>query len=228
MPVKYPSIATLSDDDCDSDYSLSPSSFLKTPSLFPVNISLDSVDNSQIPSQSSVLPYFSWRTLLPFSLIFNDDDSDSDVSSNSEESYPCTVSCLRYLYVDDSPRLFLDSMQTILNRIVHAFGHVKSSLEVGSHISYCEAPYYSSSMRMLSYIRDCSQYVGCAPNVCVCCDCVDFCGLPGFECLHCPVQAPVIADLSDFDFSDNETVILCDSSSEFEVCVALDSPFEYS
>ena len=227
LPVTYPLFDDYSDDDCDLDDPFFSSFFLKSPSFSPAKVVFVSVKSSLVASQSSVLSYSPWRTLFPFFLIFGDDDSDSDVSSISEESFPCAISCLRYLYLDDRPRLFLDSVQNVLNRIVHGFGHAKSSLEVGSHIDYCEAPHSSSSMRMLSYLRDCFMYVGCAPNICVCCDCVNFCGLPGFECLHCPVRAPVLADPTDLDVSDNDTVSPCDSSSEFEVYAALDSPFEY-
>ena len=226
-PVTYPLFADFTDDENDSDDTFTSSPFLRAPPVFPVVVGFDSTNSSHSTLWSSVLPYFPWRTLFPFFLFFKDDDSDSDVSSSSEESYPCAISCLRYLYLDDSSSLFLDSVQNVLDRILHAIGHVKSSLEIGSHINYCKAAHSSSSMRMLSYLRDCCQYVGRAPNVCVCCDCVNFCGLPGFECLHCPVLAPVIDDLYDFEFSDNETVALCDSSSEFEVYVDLDTPFEY-
>ena len=225
--MTYPLFANFTDDEYDSDDTFSSFLFLRPRPVFPVVVGFDSVNISQSTSQSSVLSYSPWRTLFPFFLIFKDDDSDSDVSSGSEESFPCAISCLRYLYLDDSSSLFLDSVQNVLDRILHAIGHVKSSLEIGSHINYCKAAHSSSSMRMLSYIRDCCLNAGRAPNICVCCDCVDFCGLPGFECLHCPVLAPVIDDLYAFEFSDNETVALCDSSSEFEVYADLDTPFEY-
>ena len=225
--MTYPLFADFTDDENDSDDTFTSSPFLRAPPVFPVVVGFDSTNSSHSTLWSSVLPYFPWRTLFPFFLFFKDDDSDSDVSSSSEESYPCAISCLRYLYLDDSSSLFLDSVQNVLDRILHAIGHVKSSLEIGSHINYCKAAHSSSSMRMLSYLRDCCLNAGRAPNICVCCDCVDFCGLPGFECLHCPVLAPVIDDLYAFEFSDNETVALCDSSSEFEVYADLDTPFEY-